>query len=362
MLSRVVRPLAFSAMLGTVVAVSACSGNLGSGGVGGLPVTPGGTTGYQQPNGPGSAASTSRERDAEGAVYLTSGMNSLPLPTLDGFALSLSLASPTPTTAPSAVPSATASASLRQKVSRLVTEVAQVAASSEAAASPTASGSPSPSPSPSPVASAVTPKPSPTPSPTPKSVTHTATPNPNASGPKIDTKLVIYPDSAPDAPTPVPSGNVQQFTKRTAIVRGYLSPAIDLPIYGLAAARFTIPKDEQTAGRGFTIAIFTSVKKHRELIASDPEAKLSDNVVTSTLTTPFTLKKGTAYDILLYGDELAPTPAPVQSAYPTPGTNPFVTPMPSGYPGSANGFQTPYPAQTYAPSNYTTPYPTPPPH
>jgi hypothetical protein len=39
-----------------------------------------------------------------------------------------------------------------------------------------------------------------------------------------------------------------------------------------------------------------------------------------------------------------------------------VTPMPSGYPGSANGFQTPYPAQTYAPSNYTTPYPTQPAH
>jgi hypothetical protein len=360
MLSRIVRPLAFSAMVGTVVAVSACSGNLGSGGVGGLPVTPGGTTGYQQPAGPGNAASTSRERDAEGAVYLTSDMRSLPLPTLDGFALSLSLESPAPATAPSVAASATASASLRQKVSRVVTEVAQVALPSEAPASPLAPGSPtpSPSPSPSPVASAATPKPSPT----PKSGTHTATPNPNASGPKIDTKLVIYPDGAPDAPTPVPSGNVQQFTKRTAIVRGYLSPAIDLPIYGLAAAHFTIPKDEQTAGRGFTIAIFTSVKKHRELIASDAEAKLTDNVVASTLTTPFTLKKGTAYDVMLYGDELAATPAPVPSSYPTPGTNPFVTPMPSGYPGAPNGFQTPYPAQTYAPSNYTTPYPTPPPH
>jgi hypothetical protein len=361
MLSRVVRPLAFSALLGALVAVTACSGNLGSGGTG-LPVTPGGTTGYQQPAGPGGATSSSRERDAEGAVYLTSGMNTLPLPTLDGFSLSLSLASPSPTAAPSAAASASASASLRQKVSRVVTEVAQVAVPSEAAASPLAAGSPTPSPSPSPAASAATPKPSPSPSPTPKSGTHTATPNPNASGPKIDTKLVIYPDSAPDAPTPMPSGNVQQFTKRTAIVRGYLSPAIDLSIYGLAAARFTIPKDEQTAGRGYTIAIFTSVKKHRELIASDPDAKLADNVVASTLTTPFTLKRGTAYDILLYGDQLAPTPAPVPSAYPTPGTNPFVTPMPSGYPGSANGFQTPYPAQTYAPSNYTTPYPTQPAH
>jgi hypothetical protein len=361
MLSRVVRPLAFSALLGALVAVSACSGNLGSGGTG-LPVTPGGTTGYQQPAGPGGATSSSRERDAEGAVYLTSGMNTLPLPTLDGFSLSLSLASPSPTAAPSAVASASASASLRQKVSRVVTEVAQVAVPSEAAASPLVVASPTPSPSPSPVASAATPKPSPSPSATPKSGTHTATPNPNASGPKIDTKLVIYPDSAPDAPTPMPSGNVQQFTKRTAIVRGYLSPAIDLPIYGLAAARFTIPKDEQTAGRGYTIAIFTSVKKHRELIASDPDAKLADNVVASTLTTPFTLKRGTAYDILLYGDQLAPTPAPVPSAYPTPGTNPFVTPMPSGYPGATNGFQTPYPAQTYAPSNYTTPYPTQPPH
>jgi hypothetical protein len=349
-------------MLVTVVAVSACSGNLGSGGVGGLPVTPGGTTGYQQPAGPGGAAPASRERDAEGAVYLAAGMSTLPLPTVDGFSLTLSLASPAATTAPSVVASAVASPSLRQKVSRVVTEVAQVASPSEAAASPIASGSPSPSPSPSPIAATATPKPSPSASPTPKAGAHTATPNPNASGPKIDTKLVIYPESAPDAPTPAPTGNVQQFTKRMAIVRGYLSPAIDLPIYGLAAARFTIPKDEQTAGRGFTIAIFTSVKKHRELIASDPEAKLADNVVASTLTTPFTLKKGTAYDIILYGDELAAPPATVPSAYPTPGTNPFVTPMPSGYPGSSSGFQTPYPAQTYAPSNYTTPYPTQGPH
>jgi len=360
MLSRVVRPLALGAMFATATVVSACSGNLGSGGVGGLPVTPGGTTGYQQPAGPGGAASASRERDAEGAVYLAAGMNALPLPTVDGFSLTLSLASPAPTTAPSAVASAAASPSLRQKVSRVVTEVAQVVEPSAAAASPLASGSPTPSPSP--VASIATPKPSPSPSPTPKSGAHTATPNPNASGPKIDTKLVIYPESAPDAPTPAPTGNVQQFTKRTAIVRGYLSPAIDLPIYGLAAARFTIPKDEQTAGRGFTIAIFTSVKKHRELIASDPEAKLADNVVSSTLSAPFTLKKGTGYDIMLYGDELAATPGPVPSAYPTPGTNPFVTPMPSGYPGSSSGFQTPYPAQTYAPSNYTTPYPTQGPH
>jgi hypothetical protein len=361
MLSRVVRPLALSAMLATVVAVSACSGNLGSGGVGGLPVTPGGTTGYQQPPGPSGAASSSRQRDAEGAVYLAAGMNALPLPTVDGFSLTLSLASSAPTAAPSVAASAVASPSLRQKVSRVVTEVAQVVPS-EAPASAPAAGSPTPSPTPSPVASGATPKPSASPSPTPKSATHTATPNPNASGPKIDTKLVVFPDSAPDAPTPVPSGNVQQFTKRTAIVRGYVSPAIDLPIYGLAAARFTIPKDEQTSGRGFTIAIFTAVKKHRELIASDPDVRLSDNVVASTLTTPFTLKKGTAYDIVLYGDELASTPAPVPSAYPTPGSNPFVTPLPSGYPGSSSGFQTPYPAQTYAPSNYTTPYPTQQPH
>ena len=160
--------------------------------------------------------------------------------------------------------------------------------------------------------------------------------------------------------------NAAAYTHTSVALRDAISaagvPAIDLPIYGLAAARFTIPKDEQTAGRGFTIAIFTSVKKHRELIASDPEAKLAENVVSSTLTAPFTLKKGTGYDIMLYGDELAATPGPVPSAYPTPGTNPFVTPMPSGYPGSSSGFQTPYPAQTYAPSNYTTPYPTQGPH
>ncbi|MBD5632858.1 MAG: hypothetical protein IAI49_00140, partial [Candidatus Eremiobacteraeota bacterium] len=157
---------------------------------------------------------------------------------------------------------------------------------------------------------------------------------------------------------------VQTFTKRKAIVRGYISPAVDISLYGLAAAEFTIPAEEQTPGRGFTVAVFTAGKKHKaQLLASDPEATLTSNVVASSRTTPLTLKKGTGYDIVLYGDELPSTPAPVASAYATPGTNPFVTPTPAGaypqqpgqppYPG-----QQPYPGQTAVPG-YATPTPTP---
>jgi hypothetical protein len=187
-----------------------------------------------------------------------------------------------------------------------------------------------------------------------------ASPHPAGTGPKIETKLVVYPDYAPDAPTPEPTGNVQTYTKRKAIVRGYISPAIDVALYGLGAARFTIPAGEQTPNRGFTVAIFSASKKHKpQLIASDTSATLESNVVAS-LATPLTLKKGTGYDIVLYGDELPSTPAPVPSGYPTPGNNPFVTPTPPGYqppPGYPQQGQ-PYPGQTYPPGFATpTPFP-----
>jgi len=355
--------------------IAACSGNLGSGSVGGLPVAPG-AQGYQQPQGPAQAAPVSRERTTEGAVYVTPELSEIPLPAEAGFALTLALAppSPPPPPSPGAVPSGAASPAtriLRQPASRVVV-VAQAALLSP---SPSASLLPAASPSAAP--SAASPASSGAASPPVPGAAGSSTAKPSAAPsqkaaarPKIATKLVIYPDYAPDAPTPEPTGNVQTFSKRRAIVRGYLFPSVDVPLYGLGAARFTIPAGEQTPNRGFTVAIFTAAKRHKEhAVAFDASASLANNVVSSSLVTPLTLKKGTGYDIVLYGDDLPATPVPVQSGYATPGNNPFVTPTPPGYqpypgqtpmPGQATyPGQTPYPGQPYPGQPYPGYTPTP---
>lgn len=133
------------------------------------------------------------------------------------------------------------------------------------------------------------------------------------------------------------------FYHRGAIVRGYLEPPSDVSLYGLGAVRFTIPSEEQTAGRGFTIALYQAGKKHHEkLLASDTSPTLASDVVASTLpNAPIALKKGEGYIVVLYGDEQPATPGPVTSGYPQPGVNPFVTPVPPGYPQGQPG--APYP-------------------
>ena len=354
------RRLVSLAIASVSFALAACSGNLGSGGVGGgLPIAPG-AQGYQQPGGPGQAGPTSRQRTLEGAVYVTPDLAAIPLPAVAGFALSLQLGTPTP--APSGSASASPSGSpaavriLRQHTSRVVV-VAQAVVSP--AAAPSAGPSPGPSVSDGGAPSAAA---SVSPSPKASGKAAKASPSPSPSGSKIETKLVAYPDSAPEAPTPAPTGNVQVFTKRKALVRGYISPSVDIPLYGLAAARFTIPSDEQTPNRGFTIAVFSTAKKHKpSLIASDAGATIASGVVSSSLDTPLTLKKGTGYDIILYGDELPATPPPVPPNYATPGNNPFVTPTPAGYqPQPGQGYPgQPQPGQTYPPPGYPTPTPYP---
>jgi hypothetical protein len=129
------------------------------------------------------------------------------------------------------------------------------------------------------------------------------------------------------------------FYHRGAIVRGYIEPPADVSLYGLGAVRFTIPSEEQTAGRGFTIALYQAGKKHHEkLLASDTAAALDSDVVASTLpNAPIALKKGEGYLVVLYGDEQPATPAPATSGYPQPGVNPFVTPIPPGYPQGQPG-------------------------
>jgi len=321
-------------------ALASCSGNLGTGSGLSIPQT----GGFGQPAAPGQYGTQSRERTEEGAVTMSADTHEIPLPQLDGFAVAIELGTPGPSPSPSVSPDATSSAvgaATRRLLSRL---------------HPTASPSPSPSPS-------ATPSPSPSPSPSSSgkpagkpSGKGSPTPTPR---PKIVTKTTVYPDDAPSVPTPVPTGDVQTFVHRTPIVRGFLQPATDISLYGLGAVRFTIPSEEQTAGRGFTVAIFENGKRHHEkLIAYDPQAQLNDDVVASPVTSPaIALKKNSGYLVVLYGDELPSTPGPVPPGYPQPGNNPFATPVPPGYPQPGQPGQPGYPPGYPTPNPYGTPNP-----
>lgn len=324
-------PLAVVAVL---VALAGCQGNLGSGSGLSIPAA----QPYGQPGGPGNPAPQTRQRSLDGAVFLTSEMASLPLPTLDGFAISLALGTPPPTPSPTpsgyVAPTPTASASASPRTPRRV--------KTRALAAPTATTSPAPVPdsSASPLASASSA--SPTASATANDAANGATsaspaagstkrPTPGASPavPKTVTKLVVYPDDAPAAPTPAPTGSVQSYPVRKALVRGSIKPAADLPLYGLGAVRFTIPSDEDTTGRGYTVAIFAAGKRHHEsLVAGDPKATVASHVVASGALDALVLKKNTTYAIVLYADELPATPSPAGVGYPAPGSNPFATPQP----------------------------------
>jgi hypothetical protein len=177
---------------------------------------------------------------------------------------------------------------------------------------------------------------------------------PNAvtpTGPKVTTKTTIYPDDAPVAPTPQPTGNVQSYGKRIALARGWVDSAVDLKLYSLAAARFTIPVSEQTKNRGFTIVLFQS-EKHRKnkVIAWDGTASLSSNVVSvMNENDPITLKKHVGYFFVLYGDDIGPAPTP-QGSYPAANNPALGPPGPSGAPGAPGG-PTPFPTVTPFPQS-----------
>ena len=116
-------------------------------------------------------------------------------------------------------------------------------------------------------------------------------------------------------------------------MRGYLQPGAQISLYGLGAVRFTIPKAEQSTGRGYTIAIFTVGRRHHDaLVAVDTSPVIEKDIVASTRSIdPIVLKKGTGYLFMLYGDESL-APAAIPSGYPAPGQNPLVTPYPTGAP------------------------------
>ena len=319
------RGLGRAAFGAAVAALVACQGNLGGGSGLSIPQAPS----YNQPAGPAGAAPQSRQRILEGAApasLVKAGAN----------AKRPAAMAPAPPASPAADPSAFASGSL----------VAQASAAPSAAASaPSSAGSASPSGKP------------------------TSAPSPGASGPgpKISTKTTIYPDDAPGAPTPIPTGEVQTFYKRIPLVRGYVQPSSDLSLYGLAAVRFTLPTSELTPKRGFTIALFENGKHHHDrLLGFDTDPALSNGVVASTLTDPVVLKKGVGYLLLIYGDDTGPTPAPVASGYPGPGNNPFPMPScsppcpPQQQPYNPYATPTPYNPNPYAPPTPFNPYaPTP---
>ncbi len=309
------------------VGLAACQGNIGSGGLS-IPGPPA----YTNPQGPGEGAQ-SRQRVVEGAVLLASDLKEIPLPAVDGFTVAVELGTPAP-----ASPSASASRAATPGRSALRSHRAlgaQLLATASASAVSVASTAPSSSPSPQPSGS---PSPGASVPPTGRGLRISASPGPSPGAPKIVTKTTVYPDDAPPAPSPQPSGNVQTYAVRKAIVRGYVNSATPLDLYGLGAIRFTIPADEQKDGRGFTIALFESGRhRHQSLVAFDADAKVDGNVISVSDTQPLILKKDTGYLLMLYGDELPPTPGPVSSGYSTPGNNPFPTPTGNytpGYPGS----------------------------
>jgi len=328
------RVLACTALGAGAIGLSACQGNIGGGSGLSIPQAPG----YNNPAGPGGAQSSSRERVLEGAVYLSSKLSEVPLPQLAGFSVALELGTPGPLSSPQSSPGAGTNsgkpaAALKHAMgagAAVATAVASIVPAASATPAPVASGSPAaPEPSGSASASASG---APAGSPSPKA-SHTPNPSTATAGPKIETKTTVYPDDAPAAPTPIPTGEVQVFIKRVAIVRGYVLPATDISLFGLGAVRFTVPTAEIAPKRGFTIAIYQEGKHHKDrLIAYDTDPSVSGSVLASALADPVILKKNAGYLLMLYGDDLGAPPAQVAPGYPQPGNNPFPTPTGSGYP------------------------------
>jgi hypothetical protein len=346
---------AFAAL---ALGVAGCQGSVGSPG---LPQPPGNYAPAAPAAGAPAATPYSRTRTLEGAVYLVPDEAEVPLPAVGGFGVAIELSSPAPGMAPSLAPTA------GSRTVTVVRSAAPAASLAAGAASALPSGGFTPAPGTSPASAVSSPGASGAPvagptaapnaaSPAPGSSAHPVRhPSPAPSGPKIDTKTTIYPTDAPVAPSPIATGNVQTFMRHTAIVRGYVMSAADLALNSLDSVRFTIPKEEQTPNRGFEIAIYDlSKKKKPHLVAFSSDTSLSSGVISSSgETDPIKLSKGTAYALVLYGDELPPTPPPPPPTTIPPANNPFATPVPAGPPGYAPPG---YPQPTYPPG-YPTPTP-----
>lgn len=180
-------------------------------------------------------------------------------------------------------------------------------------------------------------------------------PAPSPSGPVADIKLTIYPDYAPKPPQP----HIQSPVSRVALVRGLLKAPADVTLSSLGAVRFTVPSEELTPGRGFTVAIYDEHKKKKSaLLVADTEAVAGKASVTGASSDPVLLHKGTPYAFILFADALAASPPPA-GGYAAPGAPPGI-PLPGGSPISLpGGSPIPLaPGQTQPPG-YNQPYGTP---
>ncbi len=186
-----------------------------------------------------------------------------------------------------------------------------------------------PSPSPGKHGNKATPTPSPTPTPTPtptpeSSASPSASPSssPTPSSAQMNIAFTVSPQDAPAMANPDPKG-----PPVVALVALRLTTTDNVVFQGNASARFTLPKEQITKGRGFAIQLFhETVKKNKKpadnFVGSYKESQLLDQTLSFTFNAPkLAVKKGETWLVVLYGDRLA-SPSPNPSASELPAGNP----------------------------------------
>jgi hypothetical protein len=177
-------------------------------------------------------------------------------------------------------------------------------------------------------------------------------------GPNVSMRFTIYPDGTQKPPGDFDSS----FTRRVPIVDVLLKPSVTLKLYSLAALGIQIPSAEDTASRGFTIALYETRRYHKDRLMEDHvDAQIGSGVVRATNSKDaLELSKGHEYTAILFGDPLAATPSPY-SPPGYPGAPNFGQPGatqgsglggPQGPPGQpVHGGPTPYPFATATPDD-----------
>jgi hypothetical protein len=116
-------------------------------------------------------------------------------------------------------------------------------------------------------------------------------------------------------------------------MRGDLHAQDALTLPSLDVLSFTLAKREQVPGRAFSIAVFEE-RKHRKTsqLAADVNGTADQNGVVRVASSSKALAFAADhhYAIILYAEDLAPTPAPV---VPTPSGMPSTFPSASASPG-----------------------------
>lgn len=300
------------AWLSAFALLAACQGNVGSS-------YPSASLPQLSPN-PGQygAAALRQSRSVTANAQVKADDPSIEFPAVDGFGLSLILrdgvggtASPGPAASGATPRGSGAPASAPPAPS------ATPGPARSATPSPASSATLSPAPSAS--ASGAPPKGA-TPSPSPASTT---------PGVKVEAKLTTFPDGAPELTAAAGSA------PRRALVKGYVVAQRDLAVRGPSAFEFILPPNERTGDRGFTIAVYESLKRNRlKLIAQDPGGVLAGERVRSGAdpsAAPLLLHRGRGYIAILYASDLVPTPAP-PGTFPNGGAGGRFSPVPGTLP------------------------------